>query len=55
MVLPLLVMPFLTVIFWALGGGHGTAASTTEKQRAGLNPELPHAHNLRGISLIGIS
>lgn len=43
MVLPLLVMPFLTVIFWALGGGQGTAANTTQKQRAGLNPELPDA------------
>jgi conjugative transposon TraM protein len=43
MVLPLLVMPFLTVIFWALGGGQGTAASTTETERAGLNPELPNA------------
>lgn len=43
MVLPLLVMPFLTVIFWALGGGQGTAADTTERQRAGLNPELPNA------------
>lgn len=43
MVLPLLVMPFLTVIFWALGGGQGTAANTTERQRAGLNPELPNA------------
>ena len=43
MVLPLLVVPFLTVIFWALGGGQGTAADTTKGQRAGLNPELPHA------------
>ena len=43
MVLPLLVMPFLTVIFWALGGGQGTAASTKETERAGLNPELPNA------------
>ena len=43
MVLPVLVMPFLTVIFWALGGGQGTAANTMEKQRAGLNPELPDA------------
>lgn len=43
MALPLLVMPFLTAIFWALGGGQGTAANTTQKQRAGLNPELPNA------------
>lgn len=43
MVLPLLVMPFLTAIFWALGGGQGTAANTIEGHRAGLNPELPNA------------
>jgi conjugative transposon TraM protein len=50
MVLPVLVMPFLTVIFWALGGGQGTAASTTEKQKAGLNPELPNAQFDRDIA-----
>lgn len=43
MVLPVLVMPFLTAIFWALGGGQGTAANTTQRERAGLNPELPNA------------
>lgn len=43
MVLPVLVIPFLTMIFWALGGGKGTAASTKEAQMAGLNPELPDA------------
>jgi len=44
MVLPVLVLPFLTMIFWALGGGKGTPASAQAGQQAGLNLELPHAH-----------
>lgn len=43
MVLPLLVTPFLTMIFWALGGGQGTATYGMEAKHAGLNPELPNA------------
>lgn len=44
MVLPLLVTPFLTLIFWAFGGGQGTATYGMEIKKAGLNPELPNAH-----------
>jgi conjugative transposon TraM protein len=44
MVLPLLVTPFLTMIFWALGGGQGTATYGMEEKNAGLNLELPNAH-----------
>jgi conjugative transposon TraM protein len=43
MVLPLLVTPFLTMIFWALGGGQGTATYGMETKKAGLNLELPNA------------
>ena len=43
MVLPVLVMPFLTLLFWALGGGKGTAAHTTKDDEAGLLLELPDA------------
>ena len=43
MVLPVLVMPFLTLLFWALGGGKGTAAHTTKDDQAGLLLELPDA------------
>lgn len=43
LVLPLLVIPFLTMAFWALGGGtpgqKGTATKVT-----GLNLDLPDAH-----------
>lgn len=47
MALPVLVMPFLTMIFWAFGGGQGTA-HTLEKETAGLNLELPDAHFKNG-------
>lgn len=43
MVLPILVTPFLALLFWALGGGQGTAVQAAE-QPAGLNMELPGAH-----------
>lgn len=44
MVLPLLVLPFLTMIFWALGGGQGVPAQATAMDFAGLNLALPDAH-----------
>jgi len=42
LVLPLLVIPFLTLVFWAMGGGK----FEKEKQRdsSGLNMQLPSAH-----------
>jgi len=43
MVLPVLVLPFITMIFWALGGGQGTTAQAKEIQ-SGLNLSLPGAH-----------
>jgi conjugative transposon TraM protein len=43
MVLPVLVTPFLILIFWALGGGQGTATYGMETKKAGLNLELPNA------------
>lgn len=42
LVLPLLVMPFLTMAFWALGGGQEKENTTTVKQQ-GLNLNLPDA------------
>lgn len=41
-VLPLLVIPFLTLLFWAMGGGRGNAQST-ETKSSGLNLNLPNA------------
>lgn len=43
MVLPLLVLPFITVIFWALGGGQGIPAQATAVESHGLNVQLPSA------------
>lgn len=43
MVLPALVFPFITMIFWALGGGQGTPVKA-ETVKSGLNLSLPGAH-----------
>jgi len=42
LVLPLLVIPFLTMAFWALGGGKAKEQTATVKQQ-GLNLNLPDA------------
>jgi conjugative transposon TraM protein len=44
MVLPALVVPFLTMIFWALGGGQGVPAQAKTVEYVGLNLALPDAH-----------
>lgn len=44
MVLPLLVLPFVTMIFWALGGGQGTSAHAHTVSHTGLNLSLPDAY-----------
>jgi conjugative transposon TraM protein len=41
LLLPLLVIPFLTMAFWALGGGRGKAESNVSAK--GLNLKLPDA------------
>lgn len=42
LVLPLLVLPFLTLCFWALGGGQHAAAARSDAQgAAGLSLQLP--------------
>ncbi|SDM97815.1 Bacteroides conjugative transposon TraM protein [Daejeonella rubra] len=44
MVLPLLVLPFLTMAFWALGGGKGNRNLTAvQDAQKGFNTELPQA------------
>lgn len=44
MVLPLLVIPFLTMAFWALGGGKGTDKKAVTAEHKGLNLQLPNAN-----------
>ncbi len=45
LVLPLLVMPFLTLAFWALGGGKGGTLPVQQAgEQQGLNLQLPEPH-----------
>jgi conjugative transposon TraM protein len=44
LVLPVIAIPFLTLAFYALGGGQGKTHTATEKQ-VGLNLNLPDAGN----------
>lgn len=43
LVLPLLVLPFMTMIFWALGGGKVQKAEAQAKKQEGFNINLPNA------------
>lgn len=43
MILPLLTIPFLTLMFWALGGGRGNDANAQVSLHAGINLKLPDA------------
>ena len=42
LVLPILVLPFVTLIFWAMGGGSIGREEGTDAQQ-GLNTDLPDA------------
>ena len=44
MMLPLLVLPFTTLLFWALGGGKADHVSALGQATAGLNMVLPDAY-----------
>src|SRR5690606_29511253 len=41
--LPLLALPFLTMLFWALGGGSVPEADAQAQSTKGLNSQLPDA------------
>jgi conjugative transposon TraM protein len=43
-VLPVLVIPFMTLMFWALGGGKASMATTPSQGQKGYNMQLPDAH-----------
>jgi conjugative transposon TraM protein len=51
LVLPLLVLPFVLLVFLALGGGKGSSRSGTNNTYAlsGLNTKLPEAHFKKGL------
>jgi len=44
LVLPMLVIPFLTMVFWAMGGGKGVSSQPGAVQTHGLNLNLPNAN-----------
>ena len=49
MVLPLLILPFIIIIFVALGGGKGNGAqANTSHTSIGINMKLPDAHFKKG-------
>lgn len=41
--LPVLVLPFLTVLFWTLGGGSAANAKSPEPEKKGINSTIPDA------------
>lgn len=43
LVLPLLVLPFVTLAFWSLGGGKNEHDTSEDVAQSGLNTELPEA------------
>jgi conjugative transposon TraM protein len=45
--IPILVLPFITFAFWALGGGKGNAEEKSVSLK-GMNLQLPDAHNAAG-------
>jgi conjugative transposon TraM protein len=51
LVLPLLALPFITAIFWALGGGKMDAANSIAPQQKGFNVKLPNANLKEGLPL----
>jgi conjugative transposon TraM protein len=42
-VFPVIILPFITLLFWAGGGGTGNAAPTDSIRKTGMNTELPDA------------
>ncbi|WP_163408134.1 conjugative transposon protein TraM [Flavobacterium ajazii] len=51
LVLPILALPFLTAIFWALGGGKMDASNSAVTQQKGFNLKLPDANLKEGLPL----
>ncbi|MDI6033378.1 conjugative transposon protein TraM [Flavobacterium sp. LB2P84] len=51
LVMPLLVLPFITIMFWALGGGKMNAANGALVEKEGFNIKLPDANLKESIAL----
>lgn len=54
-VLPVLVLPFLTLLFWALGGGKSDDATAQTPVKKGFNLHLPDAYLKEDNSLTKMS
>ena len=48
LMLPMLVLPFVLLVFIALGGGKGTGIASGNEVRPGLNVKLPDPHFKKG-------
>ena len=42
LILPILTLPFLTMLFWTLGGGKADITDVFKKEKQGFNAELPN-------------
>ncbi|MFV8347566.1 conjugative transposon protein TraM [Flavobacterium sp. ZB4P13] len=51
LVMPLLVLPFITIMFWVLGGGKMDAANASVVEKKGFNIKLPDANLKESIAL----
>lgn len=51
LVLPLLVLPFITCLFWILGGGEMNASTLETADKKGFNTKLPDANLKEGLLL----
>lgn len=43
LLVPLLILPFITLLFWAIGGGKSIATGDDNTSESGLNTQLPDA------------
>ncbi|TKK64706.1 conjugative transposon protein TraM [Ilyomonas limi] len=41
--MPLFILPFMTLFFWAIGGGKNNKTNATNNSQSGLNTQLPDA------------
>lgn len=48
LMLPVLVLPFIVILFVLLGGGRGTSGNVLGQHIGGLNVKLPDAHFKKG-------
>ena len=51
LVMPLVVLPFITILFWVLGGGKMDAANASVAEEKGFNIKLPDANLKEGPNL----